>query len=366
MYRAPLAVHVVWHPAFDRGAEYARAVFKHLFEDPDDVASHGLRIPVYHWRSSGRPVRDADPPWEIPLETAERAVVVPLLDDHFLGTLGWDAFLERTCSRMRQGDRLVPVQLTDRRPGDEQAIALHAEPDELRLPRLLNQLTHALWRLLDPTDELRVPAFISYARSDGADIAKEVKAFLTTNGSASAFFAPSDVPRGESWRQELRRQARRSLLVAIRSDAYTAREWCQIELLEAKRAGMPVVVLDALATREVRGFPYMGNGPVLRWRAPHSDLLLEELLGLMLREALRFRFFELRVERLWSLQRMGARPHVQPAPPELLTMLERAPVAGDSSLLVYPDPPLGPDELAVIRRLDARVELVTPLMVLAS
>jgi hypothetical protein len=174
------------------------------------------------------------------------------------------------------------------------------------------------------------------------------------------------VPRGESWRQELRRQARRSLLVAIRSDAYTAREWCQIEMLEAKRAGMPVVVLDALATRESRGFPYMGNGPALRWRAQESTLLLEELLGLMLREALRFRFFELRVERLWSLQRMNGRPHVQPSPPELLTMLERATLAGDSSLLVYPDPPLGPDELDVIRRLDARVELVTPLMVLAS
>jgi hypothetical protein len=366
VYRAPLAVHIVWHPAFDRGADYARAVFKHLFEDPDDVASHGLRIPVYHWRSAGKPVRDAEPPGEIPLESAERAVVVPLLDDHFLGTLGWDAFLEETSSRMREGDLLIPVQLTHRRPGAAQAVVLHEEPLELRLPRLLNQLTHRLWRLLAPSDAVTVPAFISYARSDGASIAKQVTAFLAASGSAGAFFAPRDVPRGESWRQELRQQARQSLLVAIRSDAYTGREWCQIEMLEAKRAGMPVVVLDALAAREARGFPYMGNGPALRWREQEPTLVLEELLGLMLREALRFRFFEMRVARLWSLQRMDGRPHVLAAAPELLTMLERATLAGDSSLLVYPDPPLGPDELDVIRRLDASVELVTPLMVLAS
>jgi hypothetical protein len=366
MYRAPLAVHVVWHPGFDDGPLYGDAVFRHLFEDPDDVSSHGLRIPVFHWRSSGEPDAPA-PEKDIPLETAERAVVVALVDASLLGALGWIEFLDRTRSRLRGGDLIIPVQLSqERSAGDRQEIALTNVPDSLRLGKLLNEVTHRLWKELDPDSPARVPAFISYARSDGWELAERVRAFLDADGRADPFLAPRDIPRGDDWREVLRSHAGRSVLLAIRTDAYAAREWCQIEVLEAKRGRMPVVVLDALARREARGFPYLGNGPVLRWEPGDEELRLHELLGLVLREALRFRYFEQRVRRLWKLKRLTARRQVSPAPPELLTLLERAATADPSDLLVYPDPPLSSDELAVIQQLDEHVEPVTPLMVLAS
>ena len=262
---------------------------------------------------------------------------------------------------------MIPVQLYKNQPLEGlQAIELNDVAGRLQLVTLLNRVTHRLWELLEPASATRVPAFISYAQSDGLHLAKRVTAFLAAGGSTEAFFAPRDVPAGDDWRAELRRHAGRGVLLAIRTDAYGGREWCQIEVLEAKRAGMPVVVLDALARRESRGFPYLGNGPVQRWRSRDPALRLEELHGLMLREALRFRYFAIRVERLWSLRRIDARRHVQPTPPELLTLLERTAAADAAPLLVYPDPPLGSDELAVIRRLDERMQPVTPLMILAS
>src|SRR3954454_15742446 len=111
MYRAPLAVHVVWHPNFERGSRYGREVFAHLFEDPQDLGSHGLRIPVFHWRSTGERRDDVPPPKALPLDSAERAVVVPLVDAHFMGTLGWDTFLRDTAQVLGPDDLLVPVQL---------------------------------------------------------------------------------------------------------------------------------------------------------------------------------------------------------------------------------------------------------------
>jgi TIR domain-containing protein len=369
VYRAPLTVHVVWHPAFERGVAYGRELFRHFFEDPDDLSSHGLRIPVFHWRSTGERRSDVEPPRDIPLATAERAIVVPLIDSEFLGGLGWDDFLVRTADRLRDCDLLVPVELAGGVPAGidaTQAIRLAGVPDRLRLGTLLTELTHRIWGLLDPDDSSKVPAFISYAVSDGQHIAERVRDYIGSRGTTAAFFAARDIPSGDPWRDELRRQAARSLLLAIRTDGYAARPWCQIEVLEAKRAGMPVVVLDALARREARGFPYLGNGPVLRWRSRDPDLLLEELLGLMLREALRFRYFRQRVDALRALRHIDVAASVQPSPPELLTMLDGVAAGHGSPLMVYPDPPLGADELGVIRRLNGEVQPVTPLMLLAS
>jgi hypothetical protein len=125
------------------------------------------------------------------------------------------------------------------------------------------------------------------------------------------------------------------------------------------------VVLDALQDREDRGFPYLGNGPVLRWREELGDEHMEDLLGLLLREALRFRYFKRRVEHICNLHQRAC-PEVSPLPPELVTMLVEDRAAQGPRLLVYPDPPLATDELAVIKLLGKDVDPITPLMLLAS
>lgn len=376
-YLPTLAIHVVWHPRFERGAAYGRALFKHLFEDPDDLGSHGLRIPVFHWRSSGEPHADVPPPQDLPLGTSAVPVLVPLIDDWFGAGLGWDRFLQRTRVALPKNNHLLPVQLSETLPrevGGLQAVQLHQRPHRLRVPELLSEVTYRLWELLgaDESTELgrvnaeKVPVFLSHSIDDGKHIAEQVSEFLSRRGPVGAFFAPRDVPRGAEWRTVLRDHAGHSLLLAIRTDCYASREWCQIEVLEAKRHGMPVVVLDALARREARGFPYLGNAPVLRWRSRDREVQLEELLGVMLREALRSRHFHRRVDTLRSLCKVEVPVDVQPAPPELLTLLERLPATDRARLLIYPDPPLGADELAVIRSLDGELEPITPLMLLAT
>src|SRR5438874_2046322 len=91
-YRPTVAVHIVWHPACSAAETYARALFAHIFEDPDSLASHGLRIPVRFWRSV--PGDRPPPPPVPPIDEAEQAAIVILIDDSFIAEPGWLEFLD--------------------------------------------------------------------------------------------------------------------------------------------------------------------------------------------------------------------------------------------------------------------------------
>ena len=101
------------------------------------------------------------------------------------------------------------------------------------------------------------------------------------------FFDTQDILEGTGVGRGDPRASRRRRHARVRTDAYATREWCRIEVLEAKRAGAPVVVLDALEQLEARGFPYLGNAPSVRWRGDGSRATMEALLNVILREALR-------------------------------------------------------------------------------
>jgi hypothetical protein len=364
-YRPSLAVHVVWHPACTEAGEYARALFAHLFEDPQDLAAHGLRIPIRLWRSTAGQ-GDLPPPSVPPIEEAQRNAVVVLIDDEFLRTPGWLAFLDDVQAAARECDVILGVSLSERAFEvdspllDSNLIRLHSVETDLREVVLLNRVTHALCRLILDTDE-SVLVFLSHAKSDGVAITEKVRAFLQAGTGVDNFFDAQALTEGSRWADVIRGAAAKNVLLAIRTDAYATREWCRTEVLEAKLGGSPVVVLDALETFEARGFPYLGNTPSVRWHGQGSRTLMENVLRVVLRETLRFRHFPSRVADLCGAYRISDDLRVFPSPPELLTAL-RAWSADRSAFvrLVYPDPPLGTEELALVAELAPDLEAVTP------
>ena len=139
-----------------------------------------------------------------------------------------------------------------------------------------------------------------------------------------------------------------SVLVVVKTDAYASRGWCQRELLDAKRAGRTVVILDAVREGEARSFPYLGNARSLRVAEP-TPAALTAVVQLALDELLRHAVAGRALE-AWSAQQ-PERPAVRPLPPELLTV-------GDDDVVVYPDPPLTRAEQAVLEGRGVRA--VTP------
>lgn len=50
-------------------------------------------------------------------------------------------------------------------------------------------------------------------------------------------------------------------MLALRTDLYSSREWCQREVVIAKTHGMPVIMMDAIGTGEERGSFLMDHMP---------------------------------------------------------------------------------------------------------
>ena len=109
---------------------------------------------------------------------------------------------------------------------------------------------------------------------------------------------------------------------------YWGPEWCRLEVLEAKRQQVPIVVLAAFDRGEPRSFPYIGNVPVVRW---HGNESLPVVVAALLREVLRARYFPRRVEAICRLHGLQPARQVFAYAPELLTALifrRQAPMTG--------------------------------------
>jgi hypothetical protein len=359
-FRSTLVVHCIWHPDSDAGAVYGNALFAHLFEDPNDLGSHGLRIPVRHW-STFEPALE--------LDYAKKNVLVVFLDDAALGDRSWLQWISALSEEKIDGEtnRLLPAavspraaQVVDSSINRWNPIRLHEHEDAIKTAVLLNRVTHSLCRIYGDSPRA-VRVFLSHAKLDGLPIAKAVRDFLQDGSGVDKFFDAQDLLEGELWDDAIRKTAsERNVLLAIRTDAYASREWCRTEVLEAKRGGAPVVVLDALDSVEARGFPYLGNGPSVRWREGWTRLSMEELLGILLKQTLRFRYFPSRVEDLCSAYGLAKPELVMAAPPELLTVLRARDASGKARALVYPDPPLGTEELSLVSEFAPELEPITP------
>lgn len=244
-------------------------------------------------------------------------------------------------------------------------------------PRLTVFISHTSHT--SPGEESQVASLIELVRS------------IIRQTCLDEFFDTSDLQPGVDWDEEIRSAASASALLAIRTDLYASREWCQREILCAKRAGIPVVILDALQRGEERGSFLMDHVPRVPIRHHVHDGLRADILrglNLLVDECLK--------GVLWRRQRelaqhqvaqrrvtLGQRgfdvswwaPHA-PEPTTLAAWLVAERTAGRLAgagfvRILHPDPPLGEDERAVLEQvaefggLNAGLDIMTPRMLAA-
>ena len=193
---------------------------------------------------------------------------------------------------------------------------------------------------------------------------------LVTNTRLANFFSAHDLQPGRDWSVELARMARTSALLAIRTSTYASRPWCQREMLIAKTAGMPVVVLDALEQHEERGSFLMDHVPRVRVRHDEDRWRDDDVmkgLNLLVDECLK-RSLWLRQGQLCAGAGQSA-TWWAPQAPEPVTLVAwlheqigaaTLPVDGPIRI-VHPDPPIGPDEFTVLNQIVQLGGLPNPL-----
>ena len=366
--RAPLAVYVVWHPEATNSAEIARAIFRECCADPDTPARRGLGIPVW-FRTSISPTT-APPP--VPFGGAKRTAVFVLADDKLVAEPVWRGYVTELVDRADSTDLVVGVALTQVSRFPPKLAAVQA----IRLPdcglggrkiELLNNVKNDLCRLLKPKAE-KVKVFLSHAKHDGLSITQEVRRYLHERTKLDDFFDTADIPDGARFAEFVTENAGSlPILLAIHTDTYGSRDWCRLEVLEAKRKRVPISVLAALQRGEARSFPYLGNVPVVCW---HGRTSLPVVVGVLLAEVLRDRYFPERVRAICLQRDISLEHEVFTYPPELVTVLshriDNPGTGGRLRRYLYPDPPLGLEELQLLRHFDPDIAPVTPTVLWAE
>jgi hypothetical protein len=389
MYKAPLHIFVLWHPKFKQGLKFAEDIYSQYTRRILEPLARGIGIPVF-FRSNAL---KGEYPTQIDLSQAENNAIVILVDDN--AVIEWREYIDNINSQVEAdtGDnRIFPVSLTANfaKAGENIAkrnfIRLHTEKNSFdkRSKLLLSQLTHELCRMLldkpriaekqNSTTKLSpapVSLFISHAKRDGEQIAVKIKAYTDAHKAMETFFDRVDIASGFKFKEEIEGNIEKSALLVVQTDSYSSREWCRWEVLNAKKVGKPVVVINAIEEGEERSFPYLGNVPTIRWKKisnKRESEQIERILNFGLYEILRYIYTEMY---LTSLNRLNSitgtkRPKILSSPPELLTLLEKSvDTKTKGKIVIYPDPPLTAEEMKLLNEVSDDYAYLTPTLLLA-
>lgn len=382
-----LEIYALWHAKDFEGAAIADEFISH-FRGTAFTGLIGGAVEVFA-RSAGwlapdgppRPIPTPSSPPPNGVRQSQFTVIVPILGTELTRSVEssdpWRQYLEdlRAAQEAHPEQVLIAPYRLDgsadphtklrKIVGSYQTIAAtkpEADHDTKQAMRT-RDLSQAIAQFVTTLATQRLTVFISHTKHSGSKEAGDVGALVADvrNVIASthlqAFFDASDLQPGADWSAELIANASHSALLAIRTDLYPTREWCQREMLLAKQHGMPVVILDGIGFAEERGSFLMDHVPrtpvrhdAREWRRADIyraiDLLVDECLK---RELWR-----------WQKKLATAQPTIDvswwaphaPEPVTLLQWLQTNPAGyGPAKTLtvLHPDPPLGVDELLVLR-----------------
>ena len=358
----PLMVQFVHHPSSKEAADAAEYLHSVLNDDP---AVPGLRIPTCFIPDNNI----LEPPEPELADEADRVFVVLLADDHLAANaqrvtesgITWGDFAVRIRQLCDESSmhRFMPIQITENGwPIDPRlnelnflrawAIGNFEERRKFMARRLVHMLTRHLLPHESNEDTPPLTIFLSHTKLDlehEPQVVKSLLGHLTVEHPEKTWFDSGDISSGSRFAIEIEKGVTDAALLAVITDSFSSRSWCRREVLLAKRHQRPVVVVNSIQEREVRSFPYAGNVPVIRWNGHPQDTV-----DLLLRENLRHVYA---LERLKQCKQPD--DFVLPTGPELVTVLHRE----KDQKVLYPDPPLGAEELAVLSA--AGVTAETPL-----
>jgi lambda repressor-like predicted transcriptional regulator len=407
-----LEIYVVWHPLDRTGRDLAQAMVNH-FQGSTFAGLVGGAVEVYVRSAGWQSAQDAPRP--IPFPTAGPAArqrpphavltaVVPVLDVELAaavqpGAGPWHDYLTGIV-RAHQDDparvAVFPI-VTSPAAAEETELGrilqdFHAigrghlvtaqETAEERYRVWSRDLAQGITQYLGGAPDDRLTVFISHStkvdpRGNGGDggITARVRA-IVANTPLAKFFSTTDLQPGRNWSRELTERARSSALLAIRTSTYASRPWCQREMLIAKTAGMPIVVLDALDQHEERGSFLMDHVPRVRVRRDAQgwhDADIVAGLNLLVDECLKRTLWQ-RQGDLAGVDALAPATWWAPHAPEPVTLvawlhaqLDAAALPPDGPIrIIHPDPPIGPDEYSVLDQivrlggLPNQLDVVTP------
>ncbi len=416
-----LEIYVVWHPDDAAGKTAAEQIVAH-FHGTLFSGLIGGAVEVYvrsrGWRSA------ADAPRPIPLPgagppngvmQAEIVAIVPVLGLEFAraveaGAGPWSDYAAGIAAAARDNPGRVCVYplLVDPDATNDTALgrifgrfqfiaaavpgALVEDEADLRC----RDLAQSIAQFAGPRERLQV--FISHTKhpsvdekggvadKSGADEKSGVATlidrvrWIIAQTRLAQFFDANDLQPGQDWDDALRRGAAVGAFIALRTDLYSSREWCQREMAIAKQTGLAIVMLDAPGRGDERGsflMDHVPRVPVHRDGDRWSDADILHGLNLLVDESLKRVLWQRQARLAQGEPGLGVAWWAAHAPEPLTLvhwLLKRPPddPAAPPPILrvLHPDPPLGPDERRALDDITVlggvpKLDIMTPRLLAA-
>lgn len=346
-------VHLVFHPTCEQSRLLAESMAEGINVDRS-IFNSGIPSLILPETA------DQQPPQHYALNESTRCAVVVFTSDKMVLDERWAKFVGDLWAHCADDEnkRFLPVQLSENAwPVDDRLngtsfYRAFALPDEKRNEGVLRWLIIELCRILqgiDRSEKLPLTIFLSHAKQDlqsEPKIFAEISEHLNNTQPVGAWVDSAKIETGSQFAEEIEKGVSESVLMVLGTRNYGSRPWCRRELLMAKEYNRPFVVIDALQGEESRSFPYDGNAPRMRWTSGSA----EKAVNLLLRETLRHYYLS------QALPTADAETDlVLASPPELATVVALQP----DTRILYPDPPLGDEEMERLAVL--KLQLETPL-----
>ena len=206
----------------------------------------------------------------------------------------------------------------------------------------LNQIKHNR-----PGIESSVCIFLSHAKKGdtGLKHALAIKQFLV-DSNIQQFFDVSDISPGFKFDEEIERHIKDSTIIAIESDAYSSKYWCQREILSAKRERRPIILVNSLEEYEDRVFPAASNIPCVHVTAePLEEKDILRILIAALLETIRFKHAHELIRYYQQQGWIDQNAEIFARPPEIQQIVDILKERKSDDLVIcYPEPPLYKEE----------------------
>ena len=384
----PLNIYIVWHPDCKIGKDIAEEIYSTFCRDYKNPLSRGIGIPVYF-----RYIKlENNQPLSITTSEAEKNAIILLIDEKFFMDDDFKNYIDEIYKVVDENNRIYPVSLhkiahnIGCNLGNLQFInALKfngvnlnlTKEEDLKLAKKIikTEILHDCSRLLlefqptcddDENDRIGSPVklFLSHAKVDGEQITLEFKKFIENNLKLDVFFDTVDIANGYDFAKQFEKQIKHSALVVFHTDEYSTREWCRREVLIAKKHKSPIVVVHNLKNGEKRAFPYLGNMPTTTL---FDDRFIDfyKIVNLTLYQVLNNIYQISLLESFKSLSKNAdVDISILSSPPELFNFIDINNLKkkmGKDIIILYPDPPLGIEELNVLNEFDESIKFVTPI-----
>lgn len=351
-FKTPLAIVVAYDKQFTGGLSIYEDLYHLLCRNANEPLIDGLDIPVY-FQTNQEDGIIYDVRKTI---NADKVVVLLLVDLCMFNSSAWTNYINELVNDDKNGVvKVLPVALC------QYAFDINHELGKQQYIRLKSYDIRACWQeflirfyddlirtVCDSQEKLQI--FISHTKKDedhlGIEKANELKAHLRADTKLNSFYDANDILDGYSFGDQIKDNLKKSLLVILETSTYSDREWCRIEAIVGKENHVPTVVVSLFNGKIPRTFPYLGNTPKIRFEGNW-----DEVICLLLRTALDKYYEERYLENFRQ-----ANSKVIPMMPEFINIGK---VDGVDQIL-YPEPPLGNEELEVVKRQFPTITFNTP------